>query len=258
MTKAFYLTFMGIAFAVGIILGLLAPKHRQLASAFIFGISVFIFAWKVIEFSIDGTNPNGTRPIEFSHLSYFILGTIIILGIKPLFPFAGFCSFISGFIYIIAAFVAPGSMMKNMPGHLLPFAMVSHSLLFIAGTLIMTGFVKFKPRQIIWAGIGSVCIIGYGLLVKFGYIFPNASNRNSSTLLQLIDGTILSSVIGAENITESIRIWSRIGAAVIYALLLVGYTYANIGLSKIKGVEAHDYGIYQVIKRRKQEKRLIF
>lgn len=258
MSEVAYVSIMAAAFIFSIMTAAILTKFRKYASYLIYALALIILIWKSVEFGIYGMNPNGTRPIEFSHISYFILGIVIVFGLKPLYPFAGFCSFLSGLVYMISAFVAPASLMRGMTGYLLPFAMTTHSLLFLEGLLIMLAFVKFRWRQLIYAFIGSACIIGYGLLVNKGIIFPDAPNRNSSTLLQLIDGTILENIAPGIELDTAAKDWSRIGAAAIYSVFMLLYFIANIQSKKIVSEEADDIGILSLIKKKIVEKEYMF
>ena len=78
----------------------LLRKNRKANMITLFVVSFVLLIFKSIQFGIERSVHH--YPIEFSHLSYFILGATVTVGVKKLRPFAGICAFISGLAFVLA------------------------------------------------------------------------------------------------------------------------------------------------------------
>ena len=96
--------------AIGlIVLALLLRNNRKLSVQVLFGVSLFLLVFKTVEFACYRAVGKALYPVEFSHISYFVLGATMVSGVKKLRPFAGLCSLISGVAFVFATTASPNT-----------------------------------------------------------------------------------------------------------------------------------------------------
>ena len=69
--------------AIGlIVLALLLRNNRKLSVQVLFGVSLFLLVFKTVEFACYRAVGKALYPVEFSHISYFVLGATMVSGVK--------------------------------------------------------------------------------------------------------------------------------------------------------------------------------
>ncbi len=196
MMDLFYRLLIFTLALVFILVTYLLKNNNNTSAIIVLIISVILLIWKCQEFSINIKN-NSVYPIEFSHISYFVLSIIAILGLKPLYLFGGSCGLISGIGYYITFFISPQVMQQTMTTPILNKGLISHSFLFFAGLLLIFNIKKFKIKEYYFSFIGLSLIYLYGFLALNKIIFPNAKSSNyvflnflSAYYLSYLTGTI--------------------------------------------------------------------
>ena len=159
----------------------------------------FLVVWKTIEFTYYGITNTGTYPIEFSHISYFVYGVIILSSIKKFYFTARIYGLLSGIGYIIGGVASPKTMLTSLPSYLVIMGYISHMLLLLGGllTLFRVKRSPLKDIYIIYIFLALTFIFAY--LVKIKVFYPDAINLNSLVIMKLIDGSILSYIGLANN-----------------------------------------------------------
>ena len=100
--------------------------------------ALYALTAKTVEFASYRINGIAQYPVEFSHVSYFVLGAVALSGIKVLRPFASFCALLTGTGYLIALMLSPQSMATGFrsTGYFLHSVFV-HNCLFAGGLLFI-------------------------------------------------------------------------------------------------------------------------
>lgn len=179
-------------------------------------ISIILLIWKISEFSYYYINDLNIYPVEFSHISYFLVSIIIIFNIKKLYYFASSISFIGGISYIITYLFID----KKFNTFNIYMTFISHITLFFIGLNLLLNLTKFNKRDYPYLLIGYILIISYFLLVHYRIIFPS-QNLEYVVLNEIIFGTILRH-IGINKLTTT--------TLFIYYLLLITALFIIFGL----------------------------
>lgn len=235
-------------------------KHKPIASSTIVLIcGLIVLIWKSIEFTYYFINDTGSVPIEFSHLSYFILGVTMVFSIKPLYMFSGFMSLISGIGFLVGGFVSPENMSSATRGFPVALSVASHTLLLIAGLLLLFNVRRYKKSDFAFTALGLIACIVFAFLASKGIIYPNDQGSvNNAIIVKIANGDILEYVMAADKIENWMRILVPI-AIFILAVLVMWLVYAiNHRLYKTRakklGVDVSELpltpvGLFPLIKR---------
>ena len=195
-------------------------NNRKLSMQVIFTLSLFLLVFKSVEFASYRGAGKALYPVEFSHLSYFILGATMVSGIKKLRPFAGLCSFASGLGFLVATTASPASVYNS--AYSIYFMIVSisqHLILLYAGLLLLFAFDKYSIKDIWISIIGVVAIFIFSALVYNRIIYKDFANRDEMVIIEIITGTILRYVLPVGFV---IPIWLRVGTVIVLLAVLVG------------------------------------
>ena len=157
------------AIAVGLV-ALVVWLHRHLRASYIVAMCVgtVLILYKTCEFSYYRAIGHPEYPVEFSHISYFIIGATMLTGVKKMRFFAAFCGSAGGIGYLIATILSPDSMVTEMSStYYVVMAVVQHELLFFVGLLLMFDVQRHSYRDIWVPIVGTVVIVGFSLLVYY-------------------------------------------------------------------------------------------
>ena len=153
------------AIAVGLV-ALVVWLHRHLRASYIVAMCVgtVLILYKTCEFSYYRAIGHPEYPVEFSHISYFIIGATMLTGVKKMRFFAAFCGSAGGIGYLIATILSPDSMVTEMSStYYVVMAVVQHELLFFVGLLLMFDVQRHSYRDIWVPIVGTVAIVGFSL-----------------------------------------------------------------------------------------------
>ncbi|MBO8414563.1 MAG: hypothetical protein IAC78_03750 [Firmicutes bacterium] len=223
--------FLRIIFPILVVIGGLIShllgKNQRVAKKAIFVISLVLLIYKIAEYCYKGLIIHKpVYPVEISHISYFVVGTVGAFGFKkPLF-FAGFLSLISGIGYTIGAVVQPYIITETLNTYEMWQGVATHFILFVLGFLILfeSGELKIKDW---WATLlGLVLLVCYVLLVHYKYIFPKA-NLKSIIIDKIITGDILAYVMDPSAITPFLRTLILILIVIVFTSLIFVFYYIN-------------------------------
>lgn len=217
------------AIAVGLV-ALVVWLHRHLRASYIVAMCVgaVLILYKTCEFSYYRAIGHPEYPVEFSHISYFIIGATMLTGVKKMRFFAAFCGSAGGIGYLIATILSPDSMVTEMSStYYVVMAVVQHELLFFVGLLLMFDVQRHSYRDIWVPIVGTVAIVGFSLLVYYHYIYPDLIDVEKIVIIKIIKGTIIGYVIGEENLTPAIQVVTSIGVAVLVVAVMMLFLWLN-------------------------------
>ena len=155
--------------------------------------------WKTIEFTYYGIINTGTYPIEFSHISYFVYGVIIMSSIKKFYFTARIYGLLSGIGYIIGGVASPKTMLTSLPSYLVIMGYISHMLLLLGGLLTLFKVKRYPLKAYLFTYIFLALTFIFAYLAKIKLFYQDANNLNSLVIMKLIDGSILSYIGLANN-----------------------------------------------------------
>lgn len=246
-------------FVIESVLVWLMRNNKKLNMIILYVIATILIVYKTIEFSYYRAISNGMYPVEFSHISYFILGVSIVLGIKKLYAFAGFCSALAGLGYVVAGIASPDSIVTNATNvYYIVAAIVQHELLWFAGAMLFMNVSRYSIKQIYIPIIGVAIMIVFSVLVYNGIIYKDFEDVQSIIIIQIITGRIIEFVMADS--TLAIRIVTAVIIGIVAVGILCLYYVLNnkiFNLRKKNGVlkelEPFDTGIIHWIKNKKSQ-----
>ena len=204
--------------ALMIVFAWLLRKSRKASMITLFVVSFVLLIFKSIQFGLERSNNH--YPIEFSHMSYFILGATMTVGVKKLRPFAGLCAFISGLGFILAGIFSPGPIYTDAENAFnWVSGIIQHEVLLFAGLVIIFNTDRYNIKDIWIPIVGIVIMFIFSVLVYKRIIYPNLADKNhdSMIIIYVLYGTILKYVLPAG--TE-IAVWLRVLSIIIEVILL--------------------------------------
>ena len=166
-------------------------KNKFIIKLIIYSIAIVLLVWKTIEFTYYGVTNTGTYPIEFSHISYFVYGVIILSGIKKFYFTAGIYGLLSGIGYIIGGVASPKTMLTSLPPYLVIMGYISHMLLLLGGLLTLFKVKRYPLKDIYITYVFLALTFIFAYLVKIKVFYPDANNLNSLVIIKLVDGSLL-------------------------------------------------------------------
>ena len=206
-------------------------KNKFLIKLIIYSIAIVLLVWKTIEFTYYGVTKTGSYPIEFSHISYFVYGAIILSGIKKFYFTAGIYGLLSGIGYIIGGLASPKTMLTSLPPYLVIMGYISHMLLLLGGLLTLFKVKRYPLKDIYITYIFLALTFIFAYLVKIKVFYPDANNLNSLIIMKLIDGSILS-YIGVTHNKPWINILITILVYAILSLFTLAINLINNQMNK--------------------------
>lgn len=206
-------------------------KKQKLAYAIVYSIAVFLLVYKIIEniyWQVVGRHMN--FPVEFSALSYFILGITVTFRIKKVEQLGAFTSLLAGLMYSISFWVSPGSfILSETSTYTLIAAIFNHHLLYFASMLLITTARHYNYKDSWIMVLGTAIMVGYAWII---YLFTDYANAiGKPTIIQICDGSILG-WLGSNNVKGGFLALYIIGLVVIYAGFLVAFYSINNILAK--------------------------
>ena len=199
--------------------------------------------YKTYEFAGYRINGIAEYPIEFSHISYFIFGTVAILGLRRLYGLAGYCATLTGFGNIIALCVSVESMIEGFRSvGYFALSVVLHNLMFFGGLLLLCDTVKFRMKDIWTVFVAVAAICGFAQLVNAGLVYGDIDYKDSLIILKIMDGRILEYVISADKLTTAVKIIGTICILLAVCATIFLYFWGNNRIYDAKSRAAEQKG----------------
>ena len=206
----------------------LLRKNRNASLITLLAISFALLLYKSILFGIQRVDHK--YPVEFSHLSYFILGAVVTVGTKRIRPFAGFCAFVSGLGFLLAGIFAPADIYEGAASNFSWISsIVQHEVLLFGGLLIIFNTDKFNIKEIWIPVVGMVIMCVFSVLVYYRVLYPDLleKNHDNMVIIEILYGTILTHVIKGKTISVVARVFTIIGEVIFFGAVLWGYYFIN-------------------------------
>ncbi|MBD5086384.1 MAG: YwaF family protein [Clostridiales bacterium] len=253
--------------ATSIFLTVRMRNNRKIALKVLFAVSTVLLSYKICEFIYYRIAGIPKYPVEFSHISYFIVGVAVCFGVKQMRPFAGICSLLSGIGYIVTAIFSPDTFVNNSDSvYYIVLGVVQHELLFFTGCLLLFDIDKYSIKNIWVPIVGIAIMVLFSIMVYNRIIYPDYDERDEMIIYHIVTGMILSYVMPAEKITMALRVITALGIGLLAIGLLCAFYFVNkkyYERKERKGIEIEGkdlemgvfYWIGQKIKK-DQEKKL--
>lgn len=196
----------------------LLRKSRKASMLTLFITSFVLLVFKSIQFGIERSLNH--YPIEFSHMSYFILGATITVGVKKMRPFAGLCAFISGLAFVLAGIFSPAPIYVDADNTFnWVTGIIQHEVLLFAGLVIIFNTDRYNIKDIWISIVGIIIMFVFSLLVYKRILYPNLADKNHDNMIiiYVLYGTILKYVMPAGTV---IPIWLRVITIILEVILL--------------------------------------
>lgn len=207
-------------------------------------IAVFVMGYKTYEFAGYRVQEIAEYPIEFSHISYFIFGTVAILGLRRLYGLAGYCATLTGLGNMIAVCVSAESMIEGFRSvGYFALSLVLHNLMLFGGVLLLCNCVRFKIKDMWTAFLGVALICGFAQLVNAGLVYNDIDYKDEIVILKIMDGRILGYVLPPEKLTVAVRAIGCVSILLTVCGTIVLYYCGNNKICDKRLAEAEKKGI---------------
>lgn len=191
-------------------------------------IAVFVMGYKTYEFAGYRVQGIAEYPIEFSHISYFIFGTVVFLGLRRLYGLAGYCATLTGLGNVIAVCVSAESMIEGFRSvGYFALSLVLHNLMLFGGVLLLCNCVRFRIKDMWTAFLGVALICGFAQLVNAGLIYGDIDYKDEIVILKIMDGRILGYVLPPEKLTVAVRAVGCVAILLAVCGTIVLYFFGN-------------------------------
>ncbi len=227
-TTWFTFTVLGIAILM-LISAILLRHHQKLSFWLAFSIAIVMLLYKTTEFSYYRVIQNGMYPVEFSHVSYFVVSATLISGVKKARFFGGFCAFASAIGYYVGAIFSPETTINTLTTWYIVVGIIQHNLLFFLGLVILFNLGLYEMKDIWITFLGVALMIIYSILVYEKVIYPDSTGRNSMIIIDILNGSILGYIMPIESVTLPLRIVTVVGLGV----LLIVFILISIKLNQV-------------------------
>ena len=180
-------------FAACTVLVIAMRNHRRASMYLVFVLAAILLVFNAVYFGINRVR-RGWYPVEFSHISYFVMAVSVVLGSRKLLSLAGYCSMLTGLGYILAGVVSPVSLLTtSFSAAELAIPIIRHQAMWLCGFLIFFNVGVFRMRDIWVALTGIALMIGFSLLVYYGLVYPgfDEGERETMQIITIVQGNIL-------------------------------------------------------------------
>lgn len=191
-------------------------------------IAAFVMGYKAYEFAGYRVQGIAEYPIEFSHISYFIFGTVVFLGLRRLYGLAGYCATLTGLGNVIAVCVSAESMIEGFRSvGYFALSLVLHNLMLFGGVLLLCNCVRFRIKDMWTAFLGVALICGFAQLVNAGLVYGDIDYKDEIVILKIMDGRILGYVLPPEKLTVAVRAVGCVAILLAVCGTIVLYYFGN-------------------------------
>ena len=207
-------------------------------------IAVFVMGYKTYEFAGYRVQGVAEYPIAFSHISYFIFGCVVILGIKRLYGLAGYCATLTGLGNVIAICVSAESMIEGFRSvGYFALSVVLHNLMMFGGILLLCNSVRFRFKDVWTVFLAVALICGFAELVNAGIVYGDIDYKENIVILKILDGRILEYVVSPEKLTTAWKIVGTLCILLAVSGTILLYYWGNNKIYDKKVISAERKGI---------------
>jgi hypothetical protein len=129
-------------------------------------------------------------PYEVSHLAYWVVPILLLLGFSGSDYAAGALSFICGVGFLLGAIIDPSDLIANMTLYEEIRLFFTHELLFFLSLLLLFDFRSFAWKDyVVFVGMMLVFLL-YLLLLRYRVLFAE-DFTSRSIALQVMDGSLV-------------------------------------------------------------------
>jgi hypothetical protein len=199
-------------------------------------------------------------PYEISHLAYWVVPFLLLLGFSGSDYAAGALAFVCGVGFLLGAAINPSDLIANMSRYEVIRLLVTHELLFFLSLLLLFDFRVFHWRDYGVYVATMLAFLTYLLLLKYRILFPSHDFSSYSIALQVMDGSLVA------YLSPNPSLGLRVGFAILCIALIFLVPFALIFAAKgifalrlrqnvvstaeVPGEER--YGLIPLLKRKKK------
>lgn len=222
-------------------------RKRSFSLPVVFSLSLLLALLRSGQFLAYALLGIPTYPIEISHISYFLTCAILLSGIPQLQYVGGYFSFLSGLGYFVGAMLSPSSMMSGLKTFEFALAILSHSLLFFFGLMLLFGTRKYKKRVFLYTASAFALILLFAFLVQEDLLYPGVP-KSSYVILKMIDGTLLTYLFPDIVLTPLLKVLTTVFLVAAFFLLSLLLYAINQRLFRKQRLIHSEWGLYFLVK----------
>lgn len=198
----------------------------ELSYAIAWCIAAFLLVYKIGEYTYFQARGEHMRfPVEFSAVSYFVLGIFITFRIKKADQFALFTAVLAGCIYSMSFWISPdGHINQRESIYLLVMAAVNHHMMYFAGMLMLANVRSYSPKSCWQQLIGVSVLVAYSWTIHSTTDFSKIWGK--PIIIQITDGSIISQIYDGVIEPWMLAIYF-FAAACLFVALLAGFYFLN-------------------------------
>ena len=215
-------------YAVETVAVVLLRNNRKASLLLVFIAASVWLMYKIGEFSSYRAAHKGLYPVEFSHITYFIVGITMLTGVKKLRAFASYCGMLTGVGFLIASIASPASMVKDAASTFsLCISIFQHSLMWMCGFSLFFAIDRYNLKDIWISILGIACMVGFSFMVHYHVIYKDFVKWDDMVIIKIATGTILGYIVDPAALTIPIRVFTVIGIFIGVAATLVLFYWGN-------------------------------
>jgi hypothetical protein len=199
------------------VLAFLLRKDRRRIRISVSVLSFLLLVYKIGEGIYFGIHHLFFIPYEVSHLAYYVVPILLLLGFPGSDFAAGSLALISGVGFLLGAGIRPDSLIAGMNPYEEIRLLLTHELLFFLALPVLFSFRSFgRGDYLVFAGT-LLCFLAYFLLLKYRILFPAEDFNSYSIVLGVLDGSLVKYL--TEDVTLPLRILFATGSILLVFLV---------------------------------------
>lgn len=222
-------------------------RKKSFSLPFVFTLSLLLALVRSGQFIAYAVMGIKVYPIEISHISYFLTCGILLSGIPQLQYVGGYFSFLSGLGYFVGAMLSPSSMMSGLGTFEFVLAILSHSLLFFFGLMLLFGTRKYQKRVFLYTACSFALTLLFAFLVKKDILYPGIP-KSSYVILKMVDGTLLNYLFPNLVLTDLLKVLTTVFLLLSSFLLALLFYAVNRRIFRTTRLIHSEWGLYYLIK----------
>jgi hypothetical protein len=229
MSASLYLSLVYGLFLVEIAIFPLISKRRRICSSLSFVLLMALLAFKIGEAVYEGVAERSFFiPFEYSHLAYFLVPFLALLGFPRLRYSVGAFSFLVGLGYIVGdAWGYQDTLTFAM--YVIIRGLLVHEALFFVGLLELFSISRFLYSDYWWFLLLGAAMSVYLALVCYGVIFPSAAAGANPFSFSLLTGGVGVYIFGRSNLS----LFERVFSSSLIVMLLLGASFLALWLNRL-------------------------
>jgi hypothetical protein len=166
-------------------------KHRRMMRILVSSLAALLLLFKIGETIAFASHGIFYIPYEVSHLAYYLVPLLLLLGFQGSDNAAGSLSFVVGMGFLFGAIIKPDSLLYGMSLYEEIRLLLTHELLFFISLPLLFSFRFFRYRDFGVFLLSMLALAIYFLLLKFRLIFKEEDFNSYSIALQVMDGSLV-------------------------------------------------------------------